>query len=255
MQNSIHTSGSIGPPNPIPAIGLALVFGFPILAFGDEITATIRDWPHETADIVTGFMEPGIIGRVEPDGTVRIPLAPDYTQNMIKSMETQNFGDSEWTASMCAAGEVWGCDTGDLDVQNDDRYALNLATMGTFVIGNMEEDVGYGMLMVTNSREFAEGYDPFGGSALSGWYIDWVHAETDISILGDCEEFPLTLPEGELQAVTSYRIKLTPGWNLLKYEIEEVHEDESGRIWPKKSSYRTLDTLPEDAEFVFVSDK
>ena len=61
---------------------------------------------------------------------------------------------------MRAAGEAWGCETGELEVQNGDQYAAGLVTMGSFMVGSMEKEVGYGMLMVTNSREFAERLRP-----------------------------------------------------------------------------------------------
>lgn len=237
-----------------PAFILAAAFTFPATVSADEITGVIEDWPHETADIATGFMEPRIIGQVDPAGKVRIPLPADYTQQTIEETKAQNAANSEWEASMRTAGEAWGCDTGELEVSNGDKFAVNLSTMGSFMIGSMEKDVGYGVLVVANSREFAERYDPFSGDMTPGWYMDWVHAETEITISGECEELPLSLPETSLERVTSYQIKLAPGWNLLKHEIEEVYEDEIGRVWPTRSSYSTLESLPDDTEFVFVSD-
>ena len=253
MQASTFTLKNFAILASMPVLGFALMSGFPASAYGDEVTATINDWPHGNADVLTGFMEPRIVGRVDADGTVHIPLPPDFTQNTIKETEAQNAGDSEWSVSMRTAGEAWGCETGELKVQNGDQYAAGLATMGSFMIGSMEKEVGYGMLMVTNSREFAENYDPFGGAA-PGFYMDWVHAETEIMISGECKHPTLTLPETELETVTNYQIKLSPGWNLLKHEIEEVYAADSGVVYPKKSSYSTVDTLPDDAEFVFVSE-
>lgn len=236
-------------------LSLSAAFVFSASALADEVTGKIDEWSHGKADVITGFMEPRVVGQVDADGTVRIPLTPDFTQNMIEETEAQNAGDSEWSVSMRTAGEAWGCDTGDLEVSNADRFAANLSTMGAFMLGSMEQEVEYGTLMIAGSRAFAESYDPFSADMTPGWYVDWVHAETDITISGDCEEVPMSLPEISLERVTSYQIELAPGWNILKHEIEEVYEDESGRIWPTRSSYSTLETLPDDAEFVFISEE
>lgn len=234
---------------------LSVAFVFSASASADEITGKIDDWPHDTADIVTGFMEPQIIGQVDADGAVTISFPSDYTQKTIEETEAQNAGDSGWSVSMPTARDAWGCDTDDLEVSNGDQYAVPLATMGSFMVGSMEKDVGYGSLMVANSRAFAERYDPFNGEMTEGWYIDWVHVDTDIMISGECQGLPLSLPEVSLEQVTSYEIKLAPGWNLLKHEIGEVYEDEIGRVWPTRSIYTTVDKLPDEAEVVFVSDE
>jgi hypothetical protein len=117
----------------------ALALGAPAWASDDAITATIEAWPHDRAEFATGLIEPRVIGRVNADGTVHIPLPPDFTQTTIETTEAQNAGDSGWSITMKTAGEARGCESDGLEVKNGDQYEVNLSSMGAFMIGYMEE--------------------------------------------------------------------------------------------------------------------
>lgn len=218
------------------------------------ITGSIPQWSLGTGEVVTGLMEPMVVGSVDADGNFSIPLKPGFMEEIRKQVEQQNAGASEgWTSSLLTVGQVFSCYGEGLEVVNADQPMTRMTTMGVFNLVNMDEKKRLGYVMATSSEAFARGIMEMGSFTFTeGYILDWVFVDQAASVRGSCatESYAVNQEE-KYTRTTSYDLALRPGWNLIKYEISGLFSDRDGKTYPGEERYLTLSDLPADLKYVF----
>jgi len=219
------------------------------------IKGTIPEWsggPGEVAVMAMG--PPQVLGTFDDMGNLEIPLKPDMLVEVKKQVEEANEGSSDgWKASLKTLGDLFSCSGGDLEVINGEQPISGFPSMGAFMLVNMEQKKRFGYLMVGSSREFADGLVPY--KFKPGYFLEWYFVEEPGSVKGECSMESYAVNQKDLYTKTTvYNLDLKKGWNIIKYEIQEVYTDGEGNSYPMKDSYSTIDSIPEEVRFIFMED-
>lgn len=221
-----------------------------------SISSTIPGWPGGSGQVGTMSMmgPPEVLGTVDENGTVEIPLKADFLSEVREKLKEANASASDgWTASMNTLGKSFSCGASDLEVVNGDQPITGFPGMGGFVLFNMEEKKRYGYLVVGSSKDFVEAMVPY--KFQPGYLLEWYYVDQDGSVKGNCEMESYAVNQKDIYTrTTTYDLELKKGWNIVKYEIEEVYTDGEGNSYPMKDSYNVLDKMPGDVQFVFLED-
>ena len=222
----------------------------------ESITGVIPDWPGGSGQVgVMSMMgPPEVLGTFDDQGKVEIPLKPDFIAEAKKKVEEANASASDgWTASMNTLGKSFSCGVADLEVVNGEQAISGFPGMSGFMLFNMEEKKRYGYLLVANSKDFVESMVPY--KFKPGYQLEWYYVDEDGSVRGDCVLESYALNQKDIYAkTTTYDLDFKKGWNIVKYEIEEVYTDGEGNSYPMKDSYTVLEKMPEGVQFVFLED-
>lgn len=122
--------------------------------------------------------------------------------------------------------------------------------MGSFGIINLEEKKDFGYLMFVSTREFARSLQPW--KFKPGYYAQWYYINEDARVQGECSITSYAMNQEETyDHRTRYDLKLKAGWNVIKYEIEQVFTDKEGNSYPMEESYSVLPQLPSGAKMMY----
>ncbi|QED38620.1 hypothetical protein FK178_13250 [Antarcticibacterium arcticum] len=208
---------------------LLLTFG---IIPGGNITAqsslqgNLRDWNNGDAVIAYFGMFNGEmteIGSIKPDGTLHIPLDPDYAASFKKMAEKESAGAAEgWTMSYNTVSSVFPCMFEEnIAFTNGDEIVTGLPE---FLITDRSGETEHGYLYAVSSPEVAAWLDSYGETPVTkGYYLKWIYTDGPASATGECK-MPTYTGNGEemYDDTIIYDVQLEKGWNVLKYEIAEI---------------------------------
>ncbi|NNF31736.1 MAG: hypothetical protein HKN66_10120 [Flavobacteriaceae bacterium] len=221
----------------------------------EGIEGTVDNYTSGEAEIYSGIKTPIKIGTIDENGTFQIPLDNTYKDQLISSVDADNAKDSQWKTSLPNLERSYGsCYNGELDIKGGDQTMIALSQLGVFSVANFEEQKLYGKIMYASDLEFAKAIMSFGQFKVKkGYQLDWYYFESEASVKGSCSlEFYPSGDETSFTQTSNYDLEFKPGWNLVKYEIEEVFTDESGKEYIMKDHSMVLDSLPDDVQIIFL---
>lgn len=232
---------------------LAQIFSFALVAQG-SFEGTIPDWDRGSGDVFTGLMTPSIIGTIDDKGTFKVPLKPDYLNEVQKQMEAENADESrKWKSSLMTLEEAYNCYEGTVEVSNGDQPFTSLSVMGFFMLASWEKQERFGDMMPASSAEFVAAFrDPGSYTFKEGYSLDWYYVDEAGSVKGTCTLNSGTLSGAMYDRTVHYDLDLKKGWNLVKYEVEKVFADTDGKTYIEKDHYTTIAEWPSGVEFVFI---
>ncbi|WP_088340153.1 hypothetical protein [Robiginitalea sediminis] len=223
----------------------------------DVITGSIPNWANGSGQVgVMSMGPPEVVGTFDADGNIEIPLKADALSEIKAQLEASESDSSNgWTASIPTVGERFACggQGAELNLSGSEELITGLGGAMGFLLVNMEERKRYGYLLIASSQEFAEGLQPY--KFKPGYALGWYYVDNEASAVGTCtsESYAMN-QEDTYRKSTTYQVNLKKGWNIVKYEIEEVFTDKEGNSYPQKESYTTLESMPEGVGFVFLED-
>lgn len=197
---------------------------------------------------------PEIVGSFDAQGNVEIPLKPDMLSEVKKKIEEANKESSDgWKASLPTLGDRFSCFGEELEVVGADQPVSGLGGPMGFLLVNMDEKKRYGYLYIASSADFVESLVPY--KFKPGYYLEWHYLDGEGSVKGSCNVESYAVNQKDLYTkTTTYDLDFKKGWNLVKYEINEVYTDGEGNSYPMQDSYTTMAAMPEGIEFVFIED-
>lgn len=234
---------------------MCLLFTFATVIAQESIEGTIQDYTNGEAEIFSGIKSPIKIGAVDENGTFQIPLDNTFKDQLISSVDAENEKNSKWKTSLPNLERSYGnCSNGEIDIQGGEQTMIALSQLGVFTVANFEEQKVYGKIMYASDLEFAKAFMTFGQfNVKKGYQLDWQYVESDASVKGSCSlEFYPGTDEPPFTQTSSYDLEFKPGWNLVKYEIQEVFTDKNGKEYIMKDHSMVLDSLPEDVQIIFL---
>lgn len=219
----------------------------------DAFTGTIDGYDKPAAEILSGMMVLYRIGVIDAAGNFAIALNDDVIAKVQGAIEQENQDSDEWTTRLITTGRMFNCAEDTVDVTNAELPVIKLSTFGSYMIGDLEEQVEHGYFMATSSREFAEAFGAMGQTdAEAGYYLDWFYFEEPFSVSGSCGVQTYAMNQEDVYVqTTSYDLDFEAGWTLVKYAITEVFEDPDGTDMPMAIRYTSLDAVPEDVQYAF----
>ena len=234
-----------------------ITFTFTICSYTmaqEKLTGTLSSWDKGKANIIMGMTgEPFAIGTLDESGTFSIPLTDDILVKTKKAMEEYNKSTSGGQFRLNTIEKAFSCWGGDsLEVENGDQHATTLATMGTMQIADLEQKKMYGDFMAASSEEFANYFTSFGQlDAVKGFYLNWYYLEEPASINGQCAvETYARNQKDSYQEIKAYDLDFKKGWNIVKSCVDETFADSDGKTYTSKWTYRTIDEMPAETQFI-----
>jgi len=241
------------PPTQI-LLALLILFTGVQLNAQQSVTWSLPDWEYGSGTIFTGLMKPTAVGTVDESGNAEVPLKSDYLSEVKEQVARENADDSnKWKSALLTLDKFYNCHTETVEIVNGDQPFTGLSTMGFFMLGNMEKEQYFGDVMPASSMEFAEALrNPGSYSYKEGYNLDWYYLDEEASIKGTCtmESVAVTMDETYMHT-SNYDLDFKPGWNLVKYEIQELFTDREGNTYIKNDRYSILPEIPAEVGFQF----
>jgi len=224
----------------------------------NKVAGTLPAWDKGNADIIMGMAELFSVGTVHGNGEFAIALTNDVLEKTKKSMEAYNSASSGGCLKLNTLKRVFRCYEEDvLTVTNGDQQAVTLATMGAIGIANLDQNEMHGNFMSANSRAFAEAFQSFGQKdAVKGFYLNWYLLEAPASVKGTCNTTTYALNQKDsYEQISTYDLKFKDGWNLVKISLVETYTDADGKTYGSSWTYRTINDMPEETQFIFFGEE
>ena len=221
------------------------------------IKGTIPEWSGGSGQVgVMSMGPPEIVGSFDPQGNVEIPLKPNALAEVKKQVEEANQGSSGgWSASIPTVAERYACagEGQEMEIEGGDQLITGLGGPMGFLLVNMEEKKRYGYLVIASSRDFVEAMEPY--TFETGYSLEWYYVDQEATVKGYCSMPSYAVNQEDLYTkTTTYDLQLKKGWNIVRYEIQEVYTDGEGNSYIMNESYTTLDAMPDGVRFVFLED-
>ena len=224
------------------------------LSAQQSVTGSLPNWEYGSGNVFTGLMTPTKVGSLDDKGNFDMSLKPDYLSEVKEQIARENADDSrKWKSALMTLAKAYNCYTETVEVVNGDQPFTSLSTMGFFMLGNMEEKERFGDMMPATSKEFAQAFHNLGSyNFKEGYSLDWYFVEKEASVKGTCSMDSYAVNQEEMYTHTvHYDLDFKPGWNLVKYEIEEVFTDRDGKTYIKSDRYSIIPEIPSEIEFHF----
>jgi len=220
------------------------------------ITGKLDYWPNGKTDVITIKDGPEKIGSVDEKGMITIPLKEDYLKKASKQKDTANTNSQKWEVATLTVWNVFACTNQKLELKNVDQPITKLSSYGVFDLADIEKKKKYGFFIAANSKKFAEAYTSYGQkNAEKGYAIDYYYVAESAQIKGICYTVKYTGNNDEnFEIKKIYNLNFKKGWNIVKYQIEELHTAQDGKVYASTSSYETLENVPEDIQYIFFED-
>lgn len=230
------------------------VLSSPLLFSQNTVTGTIPGWDNGPAEIVSGISAPMVIGAVEEGGAFSMQLEDDFKTKYLADVEKHNAGGADWKMEINSIEEAFTCTGNSIEISNGDQPLIFLSNFGSFAVVDMEEQKSYGTFMITSSEAFARGMMAAGQYKNEpGYYIDYLYLEKPSTVKGECTLTSYMLnQEDTYDQTTVYDMDLQAGWNIVKYEVEEVEKDTEGNSYISRFSYTNLDEVPGEVQYLFM---
>lgn len=91
------------------------------------------------------------------------------------------------------------------------------------------------------------------GDVELGYYLMFYFAEGKASAKGTCMTTVYTsLGDENYDKFTLFDLELEKGWNIVRFNIEDVFESKNGATFPEIIKVTKLENLPEDLQWVRV---
>ncbi|OBX24993.1 hypothetical protein LX77_03364 [Gelidibacter algens] len=223
----------------------------------NSLEGTIADWSNGEVPLVFNdyiAKEQFTMGTISSQGALTVQLDANFIETMKEaSKKAKEKAPSGWEMKFNTVASTFGC---------SDEDNLSYENAGVIFPGLPDlEAVGadgattYGYLYCSNSRELSTWFNNYGeGNIAKGYYLRWFFAENNASVKGSCNMPTYTGNDDEnYMDATVYDLDLQKGWNIIKYAITETFTSQAGKITPSKTEVTRIDSIPDDAEWLLVT--
>lgn len=201
-------------------------------------------------DIVTG--DKYTWGKIDNEGMITVPLSDTYLDEIKKmAAKAQKKAPKGFTLKLPTVEDTFTCRFPDVEFENPHCLVSGLPDL---ILSNRRKKARNGSIYATNSPSIANWlhHDQQGDIGL-GYYLQFYFAEDKASARGTCMRTTYTgSGEENFDAFTIYDLGLEKGWNIVKFEIEEVFRSLNGVVFPEVIKVTKLGILPDDLEWVRV---
>ncbi|MBZ9629484.1 hypothetical protein LB465_01735 [Salegentibacter sp. LM13S] len=222
------------------------------------IEANVENWEYGNAEIGTiDFISGSMLkfGSIDKNGDLAIKLEADFLQKMKDQMEKeQEKSPKGWQASLKTVSGTFSCMSGDLSYKNGESNLSSLPKQ-LFVFKGDQEILG--LLMPASNSAIADYFFTYGEeNSGTGKYLEWTYLDEPATVKGDCNTTTFTQMQNEsFEATESYSLDLKKGWNLIEYNIANVFEDSSGKVYPKTTEIQLIKHIPSEINWYFLAEK
>lgn len=224
-----------------------------VLNAQENFNGTLDSWSNGKADIVSIKGEPVSIGEIDELGEFTISLNHKIINEFQDTMEATNSNSSSGNVSFMTIEQAFSCSADSLKVVNGNQKLITLETFGGYSIVNMEEKKMLGSFLAVNSAKYARSLISFGKKdAVTGYSLSWHYLEEPAEVIGNCEIKAYALNQKEFyNKIMSYQLNFKKGWNLVKISADAIYTDKENKSYVSKWSYKTISSIPEDAQYVY----
>ncbi len=218
-----------------------------------SLLGNVINWTHGEAVIAHFGMFNGEMtemGTISPDGTLNIPLDPDYFTSIKKIAEKEAAEAPEgWSMSYRTIASTFSCMFEEnITTSNGEAIVSGLPEL---LITDKSGQTEYGYLYAVSSPEVAWWLKTYGEKGISpGYYLSWIYIESQAAAIGECK-IPTYTGNGEemYEDTLLFDVKLEKGWNVVKYEITEIFTSQTGKTYPSKTLVSRLPEVPDDLQW------
>jgi len=201
-------------------------------------------------DIVTG--DKYTWGTIDEEGLITVPLSATYL-NEIKKMaaKAQKKAPRGFTLKLPTVEDTFTCRYPDIEFENPGYLVSGLPDL---MLTDKKKKAENGRIYAVNEPLIANWlhHDQKGDIEL-GYYLMFYFSEDKASAKGTCMTSNYSgLGDENYDKFMLYELELQKGWNIVKYEIEEVFESKNGGIFPEVIKVTKLENLPDDLTWVRV---
>lgn len=233
-----------------------IIFGSTTCISQQIITGTIDNWNNEETNVLmmTSFDEAETIGSIDSLGTFKIEMDGSIVEKIRQTKNEQpEENASGWKKHIPTIKETFGCNNNDSLKITNGSITFHKFTffMGSLALGNFEEKKMYGSFSAASSRAFLDAYTSLDKrNAEVGYILDWYYVDEPASIIGTCT-VKFLLPGESVQKTEIKNLEFKTGWNMVKISSNEIYTDKEGKTYTTKWTYETIDSFPEDVQFVY----
>lgn len=195
-------------------------------------------------DIVTG--DKISWGFIDKAGKIEIPLQSNHLDRVKKmAIKAQKKAPKGFTLKFPTVADEFTCRFPDIQFENPDA---TLSGLPDLILTDKKKKAENGNIYPVNHPTIANWlHNHQQGDIALGYYLRFCFAEEKGSAKGTCMVNTYTgLGDENFDAFTLFDLNLEEGWNIIRYEIEEVFASQSGRVFPKVTQVTKIEKLPED---------
>lgn len=201
-------------------------------------------------DIVTG--DKITWGIIDKAGNIEIPLKSDHLDQVKKMADkAQKKAPKGFTLKFPTVADEFTCRFPDIQFENPDAMLSGLPDL---ILTDKKNKAENGNIYPVNNPTIANWLHNFQqGDVALGYYLRFCFAAEKSSAKGTCMVNTYTgFGDENFDAFTLFDLELDEGWNIVKYEIEEIFESTNGVIFPQVIKVTKLENIPDDLEWVRV---
>jgi hypothetical protein len=190
-------------------------------------------------------------GIIDKSGNFEIPLKSDFLDDVKKmAVKAQKKAPKGFTLKFPTVGDKFTCSYPDIEFENPSAMISGLPDL---ILSDKRKKAENGNIYPVNNPSIANWlYDQKEDVAV-GYYLSFFFMEEKSSAKGTCMINTYTgLGDENFDKLTLYDLELQPGWNIIRYGIEEVFESKNGKIFPLVTHVTNLKNLPQDLVWVRV---
>ncbi|MCM4161346.1 hypothetical protein FHG64_08470 [Antarcticibacterium flavum] len=193
------------------------------------------------------------IGTISEDGTMNIPLDPDYLNSFREIAEKEAANAPQgWSMSYKTLATTFPC------LNEESAVTINgeaiVSGLPQLFLTDPSGFTELGILYAASSIEVATWLKSYGmESVIPGYYLEWLFMEEEGFANGKCVTPTYTGNDSESYEDTYLvDVKLQKGWNMIKYEITDVFTSKTGKTYPSKTLVSRVENLPEDIQWLAI---
>ncbi|WP_373522816.1 hypothetical protein [Aquiflexum sp.] len=201
-------------------------------------------------DLVTG--EKYTWGKIDDEGLITIPLSDTYLDDIKKmAAKAQKKAPRGFTLKLPTVENTFTCRYPDMKFENPGYLVSGLPDL---LLTDNKKKAENGRIYAVNNPIIANWLHNYEqGDIAIGYYLMFYFAEDKASAKGTCMTASYTgLGDENYDKFTIFDLELSKGWNIVKYEIDEVFESKNGGIFPEVIKVTKSDDLPDDLTWVRV---
>ncbi|WP_111309956.1 hypothetical protein [Confluentibacter sediminis] len=243
MKTRIHNSI-------IVVASILLVFSVHAQEF---IEGTISNYTADGGSLVSydmiskGTIE---IGTIDQEGHFKIPLNENYLATIKEKAENTKEPEG-WEIEFKTVATTFECSGLYVEYDNGEVQVAGIPELQVTV---KDEEWDESVMFAVSNPDIANWLYSYGEkNSAKGYYLQWFFLEEEASAKAECTMPTYTGNDDEnYNNVTILNLKLQKGWNIIKYDITEVFTDTNGKIIPSKTEIISIDSLPDDVQWVVV---
>lgn len=201
-------------------------------------------------DLVTG--DKYTWGKIDNEGMITVPLSDTYLDEIKKmASKAQKKAPKGFTLKLPTVEDTFTCRYPDIEFENPQSLLSGLPDL---MLTDTKKKAENGKIYAVNNPIIANWLHNYEqGDIEIGYYLMFYFAEDKASAKGTCMTSIYTgLGDENYDKFTIFDLDLEKGWNIVRFEIEEIFESKNGGFFPEVIKVTKLENLPGDLVWVRV---